>query len=126
MGNCFKPYTYQSFDSTLMENLNETQTNNKINSLNDEILGLKTSIKILESKMKILESNTQNNLKTISNDIHFINNTVNQHNNMLNSKYINNNLNPTPLNESADITEGSIYKSVTFQIYQENESDETF
>ena len=55
--------------------------------------------------MKILESNTQNNLKTISNDIHFINNTVNQHNNILNSKYINNNLNPTPLNESADITE---------------------
>ena len=123
MGNCFKPYTYQSFDSTLMENLNETQTNNKINSLNDEILGLKTSIKILESKMKILESNTQNNLKTISDDIHFINNSVNQHNQILN---MNTNLTPTPLNESADITEGSIYKSVTFQIEHENDSDETY
>lgn len=129
MGNCFKPYTYQSFDSNLMENLNETQTNNKINSLNDEILVLKTSIKILESKMKILESNTQNNLKTISNDIHFINNTVTQHNQILNLNNMdnmNNDLNPTPLNESADITEGSIYKSVTFQIEHENDSDETY
>ena len=124
MGNCFKTQnTYTSFEDSLMQNLNQPQIDN-------ELKELKTRILQLENKIKILESNTQNNLKSISDDIHFINNTVSEHNNMLKSNNsFNSNLNPTPLNQSVDITEGSVYKSVSFNLdydYNQNNDEETF
>ena len=106
-----------------MQNLNQPQIDN-------ELKELKTRILQLENKIKILESNTQNNLKSISDDIHFINNTVSEHNNMLKSNNsFNSNLNPTPLNQSVDITEGSVYKSVSFNLdydYNQHNDEETF
>ena len=111
MGNCFKTQnTYRSFDESLMQTLNQPALENDINELKKRILQL-------ESKIQILENNTQNNLKSISDDIHFINNTVSEHNNMLKSNdSFNSNLNPTPLNQSMDITNESVYKSVTFNL----------
>lgn len=133
MGNCFKSsYNYRSFDDSLIRSLNQP-------SLETDINQLQSRVTELETKMKILENNTQNNLKSISDDIHFINKTVTSHQNLLDSRdslesnlnsNLNPSLNPTPLANSvdithADITQGSIYKSVTFQL-DDDKNEETY